>query len=111
MRKFALLLFIAIMSLAPTAHGIELEKKHYLILIIGNYVHGFKEFDTSVVGFDDSVSIGIYYDISTQKETRANQLASRFRANIPKLLQLYSWAKEVKVIVNVYSEDRTGRGY
>ena len=106
-----LVLLAAVIPLASVVHGIELEKKHYLTLIIGNYVHGFKEFDTSVVSFDDSISIGIYYDISTQKETRADQLANRFRVNIPKILQKYSWANDVEVIVNVYSEDRTGRGY
>ena len=92
-------------------YGIELEKKHYLTLIVGNYVHGFKEFETSVVGYEESVSVGIYYDLSTQSRERAYQLAKRFRAVIPQLLSHYEWAKSVEVLVNVYSEDLTGRGY
>ncbi|MDH3630371.1 MAG: hypothetical protein OER98_04555 [Gammaproteobacteria bacterium] len=92
-------------------HGIELEKKDYLTLIVGNYIHGFKEFETSVLTFEDSVSVGIYYDLSTQDEKRAVQLANRFRENIPKMLKKYPWATDVQFTVNVYSEDRTNRGY
>ena len=95
---------------AAFADTIELEKKDYLTLIVGNYVHGFKEFDTSVTAFEDSVSIGIYYDDSKQGKERANQLANRFREQIPILIKRYLWAENVKIIINVYSEDRD-KGY
>lgn len=111
LKKLALLLFAIFLSSGSLGYGVELEKKDYLTLVVGNYVHGFKEFETSVVGFEDSVSISIYYDLSTQSEERANQLAKRFRTQVPSLLVRYQWAKGVEVIVNVYSEDRTGRGY
>ena len=113
-KYFAILLLVlsSLLSGAPVlAEKIELEKKDYLILVVSNYVHGFKEFDTSVTTFENSVSVGIYYDLSTQDEKRAVQLANRFRENIPKMLKKYSWVKGVEVKVNVYSEDRSGRGY
>lgn len=111
MNRILSALFIILIFSTPIAHAIELEKKDYLSLVIGNYVHGFKEFETSVTSFEDSVSIGIYFDASTQEEHRANQLANRFRSQVPIMLKQYKWAKDVVVKVNVYSEDRTGRGY
>ena len=111
MKNIIKLILSSLLFFSSFAVALEIEKKDYLSLIVGNYVHGFKEFETSVTSFDDSVSIGIYYDISTQKEQRANQLANKFRTQVPKQLIQYKWANNVKVIVNVYSEDRVGRGY
>jgi hypothetical protein len=111
MKRLVICLLIFLLSSFNYANSIELEKKHYLALIVGNYVHGFKEFDTSVVGFEESVSIAIYYDINTQTELRANQLAVRLRFQVQKILNAHEWAKDTEVLVNVYSEDRTGRGY
>jgi hypothetical protein len=111
MKKLAIGIFILLTSTFSFAENIELEKKDYLTLLVMNYVHGFKEFDTSVVSLEGAVSIGIYYDTSTQAEARANQLALRFRSQLPVKLNQYQWAKNVKVIVNVYSENRTGGGY
>ena len=107
-------LFITIIIFSASfsyAEDLMIPKKDYLAFIIGNYVHGFKKFETSVVGFEDSASIGIYYDVSTQSKDRADKLARRFRKQIPAMLQNYKWAKDIKIIVNVYSEDKTGRGY
>ena len=95
--------------LSSTLHAdnIELEKRDYLLLIVGNYVNGFKEFDTSVVAFDDSVSVGIYFDSDGQDNNRADQLAERFRKQIPLMLERYEWADEIAVVVNVYNESRS----
>jgi len=111
MQKIAPLIFLLLFSGITHAGKIELEKKDYITLVVSNYVHGFKEFETSVLSADKFVSIGIYYDLSTQKRSRANQLVERFRSHIPLLLKGYDWAKEIEVRVTVYSEDRTGRGY
>ena len=101
------------LNIAPIAQAetIELEKRDYLKLIVGNYVHGFKEFDTSVVAFDDSVSVGIYFDSDEQDKSRADQLAERFRKQLPLMLERYEWADEIAVVVSVYSESRAERGY
>jgi hypothetical protein len=111
MKKIGMIFLICFSAAFAQAEDIVLAKKDYIALIVGNYVHGFKDFDTDVTGFNDSVRVGIYYDLSTQSEVRANQLAKRFRSNIPNKLSTYEWAKGVEVIVNVYSEDLTGRGY
>ncbi|MES9925253.1 MAG: hypothetical protein DBP02_01465 [gamma proteobacterium symbiont of Ctena orbiculata] len=111
MNKIGIILLLLCSSALTQAESIAIEKKDYLALVVGNYVHGFKEFDTSVTTFDDSVSIGIYYDLSSQSEARANQLAERIRKQIPSKLAAYEWAKGVKVVVNIYSEDRANRGY
>jgi hypothetical protein len=93
------------------AETIELEKKDYIALIVSSYVNGFNEFETSVTAFEDSVSVGIYYDQTTQDESRAEGLANRFRLQVPLRLSRYEWSEDVDVIVNVYSQDLTGRGY
>ena len=111
MNKLIIGILFGLLSGPSFAEKIELEKKDYLTLVVSNYVHGFKEFETSITALSDSVSIGIYYDVSTQDKQRANQLAERFRSQVPPILNRYDWAKNVEVIVNVYSEDRTGRGY
>ena len=109
-KPIAFVLLLLSCSLA-FAERLELEKKDYIKLIVSSYVNGFKEFDTSVTTFDDSVSIGIYYDVSAQKESRAEQLAKRFRRHVPLILANYEWAKNVKLRVSVYSENITERGY
>jgi hypothetical protein len=85
---------------------IQFEKSDYLMLIVGNYVHGFKEFDTSVEAFDDSVFVGIYHDSNEQNELRAEQLADRFRKQLPLMLEKYDWAGDISILVSVYGEDR-----
>ena len=111
MSKLIRILLLVIISIASNVYAFNIEKKDYLSLIVGNYVHGFKEFDTSVTSFDDSVSIAIYYDKTTQDEKRAKQLASRFRTHISGILGKYSWTKGVIIKVNVYSEERVKREY
>jgi hypothetical protein len=111
MKKLAIGVLILFSATFSHAENIALDKKDYITLIVSNYVHGFKEFETSVTSFEDSVSIGIYYDASTQSEVRANQLAKRFRTQVPSQLATHDWAKNIKVLVSVYSEDRSGRGY
>ena len=85
---------------------IGLEQADYLKLIVGNYVHGFKEFDTSVKASDDSVRVGIYYGADAQGRERAEQLAGRFRQQLPSILDDYKWAKDVELIVYVYDKSR-----
>ena len=87
------------------AETVALEKRDYLNLIVSSYVNGFNEFDTTIVAFDDSVSVGIYYDSNAQDESRAEQLADRFRKYIPALLEKYEWAEGISILVSVYSED------
>lgn len=93
------------------AENVSLEKKDYAVFLVSNYVHGFKEFDTSVAGYEDAISIGIYYDVDTQSKARADQLARRFEENIPNFLSGYDWAQDMAVKVNVYSENRSEQGY
>ena len=86
---------------------ILIEKSEYLELVVGNYVNGFKEFDTSVVAHDDSISVGIYHDSNEQSALRAEQLADRFRKQLPIMLEKYDWADDISILVNVYGEDRS----
>ena len=103
----AVIVIGSVMMFASTsqAETIPLEKRDYLNLIVSSYVNGFNEFDTTVVTFDDSVSVGIYYDTNEQDEHRANRLAERFRRYLPSMLEKYEWADDISVLVSVYSED------
>jgi hypothetical protein len=105
-------LIVSLMLLTSAlSYAIELTKEDYIKLIVSNYVHGFKEFDTSVIAFDDgSVNVGIYYDIKSGSVSRANQLSRRFENKIPVLLSRYDWGKDISLTVNVHGEDRS-RGY
>jgi hypothetical protein len=109
--QFIIVFLVCILPILGAAENVEFTKSDAIILTVSAYVHGFKEFDTSVIASDDSVSVGIYFDLTTQENHRAEMLAKRFRIHIPGVLSKYKWAKDVKVIVTVYSEDRTGRGY
>tara|TARA_B100000795_G_C22345229_1_gene266567 strand:- start:73 stop:453 length:381 start_codon:yes stop_codon:yes gene_type:complete len=100
-----------ILLTSSLSYAIELTKADYMKFIVSNYVHGFKEFDTSVIAFDDgSVSVGIYYDITSGSVSRANQLSRRFEKQVPALLSRYDWGKDISLIVSVHGEDRS-RGY
>ncbi len=111
MKKTLIVMLICFFPIIGSTKTIELTKSDVITFSISAYVHGFKEFDTSVIGFDESVSIGIYYDTTTQNKSRAEMLAKRFRKQVPLILAKYKWAKKVKVIVNVYGEEKTERGY
>jgi hypothetical protein len=111
MNKILIVIMICILPALCAAETIKFSKSDTITLMVSNYVHGFKEFGTSVVALDDSVSIGIYYDIKTRKKLRAEMLAKRFRKRIPEILSKYKWGKKVKVHVSVHSYDRMASGY
>lgn len=48
MYKLSIGILIFVFSGFIHAENIALAKKDYIALIVGNYVHGFKEFETSV---------------------------------------------------------------
>ena len=110
MRKLLVMVALLLGSSVSIAEPIELEKRDYLTIIVSNYVHGFKEFDTSVVTFDDSINVGIYYNSNKQNFDRAEQLAARFKEFLPSMLEAYDWASDISIVVNVYGEDRS-RGW
>ena len=100
-----------ILLTSSLSYAIELTKADYIKFIVSNYIHSFKEFDTSVIAFDDgSVSVGIYYDITSGSVSRANRLSRRFEKQVPALLSRYDWGKDISLIVSVHGEDRS-RGY
>ena len=96
MHKALILVLLLLFSGFTFAEKVEIEKKDYIKFIVSSYVNGFNEFDTSVTTFNDSVSIGIYYDLSTQKGELAKQLAKRFRFQVPKMLSSYEWAVDFR---------------
>ena len=83
---------------------VSLAKKDYLRLIVSSYVNGFKEFNTTVATSDESVSVSIFYDSDQQDEERVDQIANRFRKEIPPMFESYPWAKNIAVSVTVYSD-------
>ncbi len=97
------------LSAASYSQDVISENELALLTIIGNYVNGFKEFDTSVVVLEDSVRIGIYFDTTTQEIMRAESLAIRFRNQVAILLEQKGF-KDITAIVSVYGEDRA-QGY
>jgi len=91
-----------------TPNSIRLAKPDYLKLIVGNYVHGFKEFDTLVNTGDDSVFVGIFCGTDESEKAKAEQFAGYLRKELPVILGRpeYKWAKDVDLTVAVYAEDR-----
>ena len=115
-----LILFLALLIFLPStpapadpsseSETIRLTKNDYLTLIVGNYVHGFKEFETSVTASDGTVNITIFYSNFLDNEGRVFWLADLFQLKIPEILKQYSWAKDVTINVEVYPERRAGGG-
>jgi len=85
------------------AELIALDKRDYLKLIVGTYVHGFNEFDTTIWTSDELVKVGIIYNPNEQDKRRAEQLAERFREQLPLILgePQYQWANDVGIEVSV----------
>ena len=86
------------------ADMIALDKRDYLKLIVGTYVNGFNEFDTSIWTSNEHVKVGIYYAPERQDMGRAELLADQFREQLPLLLAepQYQWASNVEIEVSVY---------
>ena len=83
---------------------VTLDKRDYLKLIVGTYVNGFNEFDTTIWTSDELVKVGIYFDPDKQDEGRAGQLAEQFREQLPLILgeARYKWASDVEIEVGVH---------
>ena len=83
---------------------IALDKRDYLKLIVGIYVHGFNEFDTTIWASDELVKVGIYYNPTEQDKRRAEQLAKQFREQLPLILgePQYQWANDVGIEVDTH---------
>ena len=96
---FIIALLISPLALSET---VEIEKRFAIKMLVSSYVNGFKKYDTTVVGFDDSVSIGIYIDRDNQTREGAEILEKRFLEQVPKLLKLNTWSKDTKVNVTIY---------
>ncbi len=104
MKKSSLLFMMFFICVAASySEDIILEKKDYLKFLTSSYVHGFKSFDTTVVAFENSISVGIYYSESSMK-IKAEELAERFNLQIPLILKSYKWAEGVTVKVSVCPE-------
>jgi len=84
---------------------IALDKRDYLKLIVGTYVHGFNEFDTTIWTSDELVKVGVYYDPNEQDKRRAEQLVKRFMEQLPLILgePQYQWANDVGIEVSVHN--------
>lgn len=90
---------------------VSISETDFLELKVCIYLHSFKEFDTSIIVLDKQISIGIYYDISTQDPERAKQLKQRLELQIPHRISKYEWAKAYTLLVTVWGEDTANRGY
>jgi hypothetical protein len=101
-RRAILILIGLIYSASIVADQVKIDTKDYLALIVGNYVNGFNEFDTTIVTLENSVSVSIYFDTHNQDRERAEQLADRFRKQIPHLINRYEWAKGTNLKVTLY---------
>ncbi|MDC0977646.1 hypothetical protein OAR19_00140 [bacterium] len=82
----------------------KITRAEWLKTDICNYVNGFNKFDTTVI-VGDIISIGIYYNKSSQNIKKANQLKNRFKTQVQHILNKHSWASNLKLIVTVYGEN------
>jgi hypothetical protein len=97
--------FLIFFSLSFYSSGDELKisRDDYLKLIIGNYIHGFNQFDTTLVVMNNSVSIRIYYKNEKNLDD-VQKLTERFKNQIPHILERYHWTTTTNVIVSTYQE-------
>ena len=93
---------------------VEMTCADYVEMKVATYVHGFNEFDTSIVILSNQIRVGMYYDYDTQSESRAEELRRRMVGEITArqdLGMLGQCATDYEVVVTVYGEGRTTRGY
>lgn len=83
---------------------VQLAKKDYLKLLVGTYVNGFHQFDTTIWTSDEIVKVRIFHGPDEQDAGRAEQLAKQFRDHLQMLLgdPGYKWANDVKIEVSVF---------
>lgn len=101
MCRWIFVLFLALTSVA-FAETVVIEKNLVIQMFVAGYVNGFKKYDTTVNGYDDSVSIGIYVPSESQSKEAAEELAKKFRNQVPKLLGRVPLGADIKVTVTVY---------
>jgi len=98
-------------SFSDEPRFVQITENDFLELMIGNYVHGFNEFETQVQVTDKEVIIEVYYDLHTQSKARAISFKKRIKIFIRAMLSSYSWEKRNKVRIEIHGIDRTGYGY
>lgn len=102
---FVSIILTLAMSGVYASETIQINKGDYLMLVIGNYVHQFNTFDTSVHLFADTIKINIYYDRSTQTEEMAENFRNRVSLQVEHIFLKYDWANDFSYAIDINSED------
>lgn len=82
-------------------------RKEWLEIRLQSALSGWNEFGYVINITDDTVMYNIYYDENTQSKQKATLRAKRLEESVIKyFLKQYDWAKDMKVVVNVYRENK-----
>lgn len=84
-----------------------MNKREYLELLVGNYVHGFKEFGTAIYILpdpNDVLYVDIYYDVERQKKLQAMKFQRHLAKELPYVLARYEWAKDIPIEINIFQK-------
>ena len=82
----------------------NINRRDFLELVVGNYVHGFKHFGTSIYFVENKLVIEVYYDAKTQDKVSALVFKRKIEKQIPFLLQRFEWANNLQYEVEVFAD-------
>lgn len=91
----------------PLSTPYLMSKREYLELLVGNYVHGFKEFGTAIYILPDPsdvLYVDIYYDVNRQKKLQAMKFQRHLAKELPYVLARYEWAKDIPIEINIFQK-------
>lgn len=84
-----------------------MSKREYLELLVGNYIHGFKEFGTAIYILpdpNDVLYVDVYYDEKSQKKLDAMKFQRHLAKELPYVLARYDWAKNIPIEINIFQK-------
>ena len=83
---------------------VVVDKRVLLELMVGNFIHGYKEYGTTVYVTDNKLYVEIFYDARSQSKLDALVFKRKVEKEMPYVLQRYDWSKSVAFEVSVFSE-------
>ena len=90
------------MKVSTSAGLVQLAKRDYLKLLVGTYVNGFHQYNTTIWTSDEVVKIRIFHEPGDQGG--AEEQAEHFRDHLQMVLgdPGYPWANDVEIEVDAF---------
>lgn len=107
MHALMIVAMVSIVQPAPVQASLDdtlvLRKRDYLELMVGNYVHGFKQFGSTVYMNENTLQIDVFYG-ADQGKLKALRFKRHLEKEMPYVLNKYDWSSQIAFEISIFPE-------